>query len=46
MAEKRRPHLTTLPGFLSLGRHYLGARIQGSLQVLGAESCDHYHSPE
>ena len=46
MAEKRRPRLTTQPGFLSLGTHYLGARLQGSLQVLGAASCDRYHSPE
>jgi hypothetical protein len=46
MAEKRRPHLTTLPSILNFGSNYLGARIQGSLQVLGATSCDRYHSPE
>jgi len=45
MADKRRPRLTTQPGLLNLGSHYLGARIQGSLQVLGATSCDRYHSP-
>jgi len=46
MAEKRHPYLNTQPGFLSLGSHYVGAQIQGSLQVLGATSCDRYHSPE
>jgi hypothetical protein len=45
MAENRRPHLTTQPSILNLGSHYVGATIQGSLQVLGATSCDRYHSP-
>jgi hypothetical protein len=46
MAENSRKHLTTHPGILNLGSNYVGARIQGSLQVLGATSCDRYHSPE
>jgi hypothetical protein len=46
MAENRRRRLPTQPGILNLGSNYVGARIQGSLQVLGATSCDRYHSPE
>ena len=46
MAEKRRAYLTTQPSILNLGTNYVGARIQGSLQVLGATSCERYHSPE
>jgi hypothetical protein len=46
MAEKRRTYLRTQPGILDLGSNYVGARIQGSLQVLGATSCERYHSPE
>jgi hypothetical protein len=46
MTENRRRYLTTQPGILDLGSNYVGARIQGSLQVLGATSCDRYHSPE
>jgi hypothetical protein len=46
MPESRRPYLRTQPSFLHLGSNYAGARIHGSLQVLGAASCDRYHSPE
>jgi hypothetical protein len=46
MARTRRNYLTTQPGILNLGSNHVGARIQGSLQVLGATTCDRYHSPE
>ncbi len=46
MADTRRAYLTTQPSILNLGAHYVGARIQGSVQVLGAAACDGYHSPE
>jgi hypothetical protein len=46
MAENRRTHLTTRPGILNLGSNYVGARIRGSIQVLGATSCGRYYSPE
>jgi hypothetical protein len=46
MAENRPKYLTTQPGILNLGSNYVGARIQGSVQVLGATSCDRYHSPD
>jgi hypothetical protein len=46
MAEKRRPYLTTFPSILNLGSNYVGATIQGSVQVLQATSCDRVHSPE
>jgi hypothetical protein len=46
MVDKKRPSLEVQPGILDLGSHYVGARIRGSLQVLGATSCDAYHSPE
>jgi hypothetical protein len=46
MSEKRRVYLRTQPGFLNFGSNYVGAKIHGSLQVLGAASCQKYHSPE
>lgn len=46
MGETRRAYLTTQPGILNLGSNYVGARMRGSLQVLGATSCDRYYSPE
>jgi hypothetical protein len=46
MGEKRRAYLRTQPGILDLGSNYVGATIRGSLQVLGATSCDGFHSPE
>jgi hypothetical protein len=46
MAGKRPAYLTTQPSILALGSHYVGARIQGSLQVLDATKCHGYHSPE
>jgi hypothetical protein len=46
MAESGRRYLTAQPSILNLGLNYVGARIQGSLQVLGATSCHRFHSPE
>jgi len=46
MTANKRRFLRTQPSILSLGSHYVGARIQGSLQVLDATSCHAYHSPE
>jgi hypothetical protein len=46
MSESRRAFLTTQPSFLNLGSNYVGARIRGSFQVLGATACTGYHSPE
>jgi hypothetical protein len=46
MAESKRNHLTTQPSFVNLGVNYVGARIRGSLQVLGATACFRFHSPE
>ncbi len=46
MAKNQRAHLTTQPDILNLGSNYVSARIQGSLQVLGANSCDRFDSRE
>jgi len=46
MSMNRRAYLTTQPSILNFGSNYVGAKIHGSLQVLGATSCDGYHSPE
>ena len=46
MTQSKRKYLTTQPGTLDLGTHYVGATLRGSLQVLGATSCHAYHSPE
>jgi hypothetical protein len=46
MTTERHEHLTTQPCILKLGSHYVGARIEGSLQVLGTASCERYYSRE
>jgi hypothetical protein len=46
MDQIRRAYLTTLPSNLNLGSNCVGARIQGSVQVLGATSCDRFYSLE
>jgi hypothetical protein len=46
MATSARAFLTTLPSVIKLGPVYAGARIEGSLQVLGADSCGDWRSPE
>ncbi len=46
MAPSKRKYLTTQPAILDLGSNFVGATLRGSLQVLGATSCQTYHSPE
>jgi hypothetical protein len=46
MVEKKRAYLRAQPSIIDFGPQYVGAKIQGSVQVLGATSCDRYHSPE